>query len=220
MIKKQIEFDFLKRDKELNKGERIAKIITLLTISPFQIVAYLSLAGGIFPIWIYPLLNTLVNTISGIFFLLIPLLPLIILNRRSRLEGGQLSRDDRYIIFLSIIPGYLILIFIYNIIGVSMNVLMSPLINFVISYIVILLIEFIITIGLKFKTSMHVSGAVCSITSMSFYFGGLILLLLLFVIIIAWARWKIKGHTIPQLISGWVIGIFITMICQIILLTI
>ncbi|MBD3227185.1 MAG: hypothetical protein GF329_03270 [Candidatus Lokiarchaeota archaeon] len=224
MNKKKNKLDFL--DKEINSktqegiANRIAKIITLLTISPFQIVAYLVLGGIAAPIWLFPVENIIINIISGIFFLLIPSIPLVVLNKRKRLEGGQLSREDRYLLFITIIPGYLSLIFIQNAIGLYFGIYIQPLIHFIISYIFVLIIEFIITCGIRFKTSMHISGAVCSITAMSFSIGYGALLLFLFVIGIAWARWQVKGHTIAQLISGWTIGIFTTLIIQVILLMI
>ena len=187
-------------------------------MSPFQIVAYMTLTAIIVPISKFPALNIFVNTISGIFYILIPLIPLIVLGRKSRLVGAQFPREERYIVFLTIIPGYLTVIFIYSFIRTYFNLLLSPLINFTISYVIVLIIDFIITCIFKFKTSMHISGAMCGITAMGFYLGPLILLLYLFVPIIAWARWKIKGHTVKQLISGGINGFFTTLISQFILL--
>ncbi|MHA1268266.1 MAG: hypothetical protein ACTSPY_00645 [Candidatus Helarchaeota archaeon] len=214
-----IESFTLNRKINLSKEEKIAVYITILTISPFQIITFSLLIDIIIPIWVNPMLNILMNLISSIFFLVIPSIPLIILHRRSRLENGQLYREDRYLIFFILIPGYIIAIFLYNIIGVSFVIMVNPLIFYTISYLFVLLIDFIITTGFKFKTSMHISGGTCAIISLSFYYGSLILLLLGFIAVIAWARWKAKGHTIIQLISGWTNGIFTTLICQILLLS-
>jgi len=219
MTKSEDTFNFFKKKEPIfNKSEKIAKYITILSMSPFQIVAYMTLTAIIVPISKFPALNIFVNIISGIFYILIPLIPLIVLGRKSRLVGAQFPREERYIVFLTIIPGYLTVIFIYSFIRTYFNLLLSPLINFTISYVIVLIIDFIITCIFKFKTSMHISGAMCGITAMGFYLGPLILLLYLFVPIIAWARWKIKGHTVKQLISGGINGFFTTLISQFILL--
>jgi hypothetical protein len=218
MNKKPSKRKYLSEEREYSKHDKIAHIITVLTISPFQIATYLLLAGLIAPIWIYPVENILLNIISSIFFLGIPTIPLIYLKKRARLEGNQISREDRYILFLILIPNYLILIFIYNAYCLSVDLIPTPLLNFTISYLFVLFVEFIVTCIFKFKTSMHVSGAACSIISLSFNYGPFILFLLLFIIPIAWARWRIKGHSIPQLVSGWTIGIFTALICHVLLL--
>lgn len=209
---------YLSEEREYSSYDKIANIITVLTISPFQIVTYLSLAGLIAPVWIYPIENILLNIISSIFFLGIPTIPLIYLKKRARLEGNQINREDRHILFLILIPNYLILIFIYNAYCLFVGLIGIPLVNFTISYLFVLFVEFIITCIFKFKTSMHVSGAACGIIALSFNFGPFMLFLLLLIIPIAWARWRIKGHSILQLVSGWAVGIFTTLICYILLL--
>ncbi|MHA1250498.1 MAG: hypothetical protein ACTSRP_10955 [Candidatus Helarchaeota archaeon] len=196
----------------LDKKDKIAKWISSLTTSPFQIITFLIFTELNAPLITYPIVNTITNLISCIFFLVIPSIPLIILNKRSRIINGEISREDRYLIFLVLIPNYICLIFVYNIISMLFDVNYRSLISYTSSYICVLLVDFILTCIFKFKTSMHVSGAACAITSLSFILGPLFLLLYLFIMVIAWARWRIKGHNIPQLISGWINGIFISLL--------
>ena len=200
-------------EKPRTRSERIARIISLLTISPFQIVVYMAFADII--------CNTilqefLLNTISGVFYLLIPFIPLIYIIRKKNVRNASIPVEDRFHLFPIQISGFvgasLVYFFYQNFAGLDAMILFV----FTVGYTILTVICFIITMGLKFKISLHMTGAASSITALIIILGGWWGLLYLFCIPIAWARVKVEAHTELQVLSGTILGIatiFLTFLC-------
>jgi len=164
------------------------------------------------------------DIVSILFILIFPLLPVYFLGKRGKIQKYTTQQEDRFFLlglsligWFAIIPIYLWLDYIW-ILNLRIFIIFS------IAYFIIAVINIMITAGLKFKTSLHMSGATSSITMLFIsygYFAGvpeylfIFLPLYLFLPIIGWAKWKMqksfeRGHTIPQLISGFLIGILTT----------
>jgi len=196
--------------KEYTSGEQAARIISLLTISPFLIVAYMT-----FAIFVTPAipLQVFLNIINGIILLVIPSLTLFYIIRKSKVNNSSLVREARWVLYLAAFIAYVLAFIFYLYVQNTFAVNMAPFFHLINAYLLINVVDCIITLGpTKFKTSMHMSNNGCSIIVIIMVLDHLWWLLLLFLPLIFWARWKSKGHTIPQLISGSVIGIIIPLI--------
>lgn len=68
-----------------------------------------------------------------------------------------------------------------------------------------------LVVNSRIKASVHVAGMTSFLLSMGIIFGGYVYLGLLLVPVIAWARVKIHRHTIPEVIVGGALGIFLTL---------
>ena len=196
--------------------EKTARIISFLTITSFQIVAYIVLARSITTSL---LLIVLLDLLNALFFLIIPSLSLVYLyleyvkRRKIKVEGAGILREHRWILFLVAFITYFLSFLTYFIIQWSFQVVMIYFFNFINVLLLINIFDCVLTFGpTKLKTSMHMSGGAGSIMVIYLTLGHLWFLLLLFLPLIFWARLESKGHTIPQLISGTAIGIFIPMI--------
>lgn len=184
--------------------QRIARIISFLAISPFQIVLYLVFASIICQNFTQELI---LNTFSGIFFLLIPLIPLWYLTRKNRIQNYSINREDRGILFLIQIIGFTGLSIIYYVYPTYTGLDTTILFIFAVGYTILNVFSLIITSGLKHKISLHMTGATSSITALVIVLGWEWAFLYLFCIPIAWARVKLQAHTRAQVIFGTILGI-------------
>ncbi len=200
----------MESNKEYSSGEKAAKIISLLTISPFIIVAYLifsTIVTQSIP------LQVLLNIINGILFLAIPSLTLFYILKKSKVNNSSLLREARWVLYLAAFIVYVISFIFYVYVRYTFSVDMTPFFHLINAYLLINIVDCFITLGpTKFKTSMHMSNNGCSILVIFVIMDSFWFLLFLFLPLIFWARWKSKGHTIPQLISGTAIGLLIPLI--------
>lgn len=194
---------------QLTTSERIARIISLLTISPFQVVVYLAFADVICS---NLLEEMLLNTISGTFYLVIPFLPLIYITRKKRIKNASIPREDRFLLLLIQIIGFIGASLVYYFYPVWTGLNTEILLIFTIGYTILNAICLIITIGLKYKISLHMTGAASSITALVMVFGWQWGFLYLFCIPIGWARLKLHAHTRSQVISGTILGIIVILL--------
>ena len=191
-------------------SERIAWVISLLTISPFQIILYLAFAEVI--------CNTfaeaaILNTISGAFYLLIPFIPLLYVTRKRKAQDYSIPIGDRFLILLIQIFGFIgasIVYFYYpSWTGINTDILFI----FTVGYTILHVVCLIITSGWKFKISLHMTGAASAITGLVIVFGWWWVWLYLFCIPIGWSRVKLEAHSFAQVFWGTIVGgvtIFIT----------
>lgn len=185
-------------------SERTARVVSFLTISPFQIVVYLLFAGIICHDIIQ---EVILDTISGTFFLLIPLIPLWYLGRRNRIKNYSIRREDRGILFLIQIIGFTGVSIIYYLYPLLTGLDTKILFIFGVGYTLLNVWSLIITNGFKFKVSLHMTGATSSITALVIVSGWAWGFLYLICILIAWARVKLHAHTRTEVIIGAVLGI-------------
>ncbi len=225
------------KQRKKTRSEKIAYAITILTISPFQLVLIFSFSYTLSHM--VPITNDLIfyyefmlDIISILFLLIFPLLPVYSLGKRGKIQKYTTQREDRLFLLGISLIGWFAIIPIYIWLDYIWILNLRIFIIFSIAYFIIAVINIAITVGLKFKTSLHMSGATSSITMLLITYGFftpvpeyfyIFLSLYLFLPIIGWAKWKMqksfeRGHTIPQLISGFLIGflitIFIIFICH------
>jgi hypothetical protein len=60
------------------------------------------------------------------------------------------------------------------------------------------------------KISLHMVGIAGAVTALSLVFGPLALLLSPLVVIVAWARWQVRAHTLLQMLLGTALAVSIT----------
>lgn len=77
------------------------------------------------------------------------------------------------------------------------------------SFLTLGLLVFIIR--LKWKISLHVSVLTASITLLSLFNNNFIVLYLL-IPLVAWSRIKLKVHTFYQVLAGFLIGLFVSLV--------
>ncbi|MHA1798091.1 MAG: hypothetical protein ACTSVY_06540 [Candidatus Helarchaeota archaeon] len=197
-------------------SENIARIITALTISPFTILAYMIFSrivtDSIFIV-------IFLDFISGIFFLLIPSFALVYLyfkyarGKKIKLRGAGVLREHRWILFLIGFAVYFISYISYFQVQLFFQIDLTIFFNLINVYFLVMIFDCILTLSpMKLKTSMHMSGNGSMMMVIYLTLDHLWFLLFLFLPIIFWARWKSKGHTIPQLISGTTIGLCVPLI--------
>jgi len=186
------------------KSQQVARIISFIAISPFQIVLYLVFANLICQNFTQEMI---LDTISGAFFLLIPLIPLWYLTRQNRIKNYSINREDRGILFLIQIIGFTGLSIIYYVYPTYTGLDTTILFIFAVGYTILQVFSLIITSGLKHKISLHMTGAASCITALVIVLGWEWAFLYLFCLPIAWARVKLQAHTRAQVIFGTVLGL-------------
>ena len=223
----------LDQSRKKTRSEKIAYGITVATISPFQILLIIWFAysichstqlyalgsQGFAYIFLY---EFILDTVSIFFISIFPLIPVFILKKQGKIVSYTTHREDRFVLLGLSSIGWFAIIPIYILLDQVLVVNLRNFIIFSTAYFIIAVINIIITSGFKFKTSLHMSGATSSITMLYIsyaLYGGipeyqLFALFFLFLIPIAWAKWKMqksfgRGHTIPQLISGFLIGLIV-----------
>ncbi|MDD1779227.1 MAG: phosphatase PAP2 family protein [Candidatus Helarchaeota archaeon] len=185
-------------------SQHVARIISFMSISPFQIVLYLVFANLICQNFAQEMI---LDTISGTFFLLIPLIPLWYLTRQNRIKNYSINREDRGILFLIQIIGFTMLSIIYYVYPSYTGLDTTILFIFAVGYTILQVFSLIITSGLKHKISLHMTGAASCITALIIVLGWEWAFLYVFCLPIAWARVKLQAHTRAQVIFGTLLGI-------------
>lgn len=196
------------------RTDRVAQIISLITISPFQIVMYMAFSTII---CVDYLDRIILDTFSGIFYLLIPLIPLLYVSNKYKSDNYSIPKKGRSPLFLVQIIGFigasLFYYYYQTLTGLNAEILFV----FTVGYVVLNAICWGITLGLKFKISLHLTGASSSITGIvivfvwlwgwsgGWWWGWLYLLC----IPIAWSRIKLRAHTRAQVIWGTILGILV-----------
>jgi len=155
------------------------QVVTFLTF--LSVILYLHLS----------LLSLLVITF---FYSIMPSLIIYVMLKLGLITDIHVSkREQRAVpITLSIIS------FVIGLLLVSDSFLFVVLLLYTINTTLILLIS------LKFKISVHVSTAVGAITLLFFVFGVLSLPLYSLGVLISFVRYKMRAHTLCQVISAWI----------------
>lgn len=69
-----------------------------------------------------------------------------------------------------------------------------------------------ITSLLRFKISLHMVGSAGAVTICTVMFGPLLLVLSPLVVLIGWARWKVRAHSAVQACAGTALAVLITLV--------
>ncbi len=84
-----------------------------------------------------------------------------------------------------------------------------PLIATVTAVIVVLVLSTIIT--RYWKISLHLVGMAGAVTAFVLLFGPLCLLLSPLVVLVGWARWQVRAHTLLQALAGTALAVSVTL---------
>lgn len=87
----------------------------------------------------------------------------------------------------------------------------APRLMFAIALGVFLGVVFGSIINTRLKASIHVATITALIFALAVIYNGYYLLTLLFIPLVAWARIKIKRHTLPETIVGGLLGILLSL---------
>ncbi|MHA1265769.1 MAG: hypothetical protein ACTSRS_11105 [Candidatus Helarchaeota archaeon] len=191
-------------------SEQAAQVISFLSISPFQIVVYMAFAFTICETFLD---RVILNTISGIFYLVLPFLPLYYVTKKHKIENYSINREDRLPVLLFQVIGFIGASIFYYLYPTFTGLNTTPLLIFTIGYTILNFLCIPITSLGKFKISLHMTGAASSITALVIVMGEWWALLYLFCIPIGWARVKLRAHSPAQVIVGTFLGalvIFLT----------
>ena len=191
-------------EEKESSSDRAARIISLLTIAPFQIVLYMTFAVVICHDFLEELL---LNTFSGIFFLLIPFIPLVYVAQKEQDKNYSIPIEKRYILFLVEVITFSCASIFYYLYPLWRGVYPEILLIFTVGYTILMVVSLVITTGFKFKMSLHMTGAVSSITALVIVLGWWFGLLYLFCIPIGWSRIKLQAHKTSQVVIGTIVGI-------------
>ena len=188
---------------EITKKERIARIVSILTVVPLVALFTITLLyinfkedfQGFF--WYF---------YSILFLTILPIcaypLKYILPSYRNSGRGGE-----RKLAFILAILGYVLGSFFVFILKGSLIVKKIFSVYFTSGIILTFINK-----SLKFRASGHACGVSGPITLLYHFFGNPILFLYLIIPLIFWARIKLKRHTYKELIAGTLIGIFSTTI--------
>lgn len=82
----------------------------------------------------------------------------------------------------------------------------APKVLFIVLFTIIVGIFITSILNMFLKVSLHVAGITALVIALAITYGGWYYALLLFVPLVAWARVKIRRHTLPETIAGAILG--------------
>ena len=138
------------------------------------------------------------------FATLLPLTMVVTLTRRGIIPDIWASeRESRVIPFAGAIISYLLG-------AVTLIVARSPapITSLMLCYVGNTTIMMLIT--LRWKISVHASGIAGPLTALIYLLGTIAIPLSLLILLVAWARLKLKAHTIPQVAVGALLTVLTT----------
>ena len=192
----------------MHRESKVAKLISAMTSAPL-ICLYIS---------IFFLIAGLVNRVGFIVLALLlvlsPVLPVILNTLRGRVDIYVSSRFERtrYLVY-AILPQVLTSILFFTVLHNAYIAYFA--LHYVIQTIVVLIVNFLYT-----KVSVHMVGYVAPITFLVLSLRiKWILTLYLLTPAIAWSRYKLKAHTLEQLVLGIILGILLEVILYLLGLT-
>lgn len=183
----------------MNKKNRFAKMIRMITVAPIMAFGALSILYGfrpdIFQVFSHYVLSVVFLTVLPL--LAYPLQPYIPKFRNKGREG------QRNLAIVMAVLGYLCSIVYALCFHVPKTVWLIYLTYFI-SGIMILLFNKV----LKIRASGHVCGVVGPMSILVYFFGVKALLGVVVLLMVYWASLKMKSHTVSQLLWGSIIPIF------------
>ncbi|MCP5062341.1 MAG: hypothetical protein GY936_07760 [Ignavibacteriae bacterium] len=185
--------------KFLNSN-KIAKIISYIFIPPLMNLVIFSLFAN----QIEPIQKTLVFVSSIVFGLVLPLVTIIIL-----LKSGNLSNDDATIKEERTVP------YLY---GIGFSLLGTSLLCFIEASNLSILLWFsyfvnsiiLIVINKYWKISAHTMGIAIPLGASFVLSGAWSIIFGIILLLVAWARYELKVHSISQLVVGAFVGFTVT----------
>lgn len=139
-----------------------------------------------------------------VFQFLIPATCVLIAYKLKKISALDLpKRPERY--------PFLVLYLLLLIISLILTSIFGNNLLFQLNLIILVLSVVLSLITLFWKISLHASLNTTGIILINFFFNWQFLFLLLLIPIIAWARYKLKRHTISQLIAGILVSMVVVL---------
>ncbi|BDZ70210.1 PAP2 family protein [Methanobacterium petrolearium] len=182
--------------------EKLANNISTLTnpsfvaIPVFLLINYTVLSGGE---WLW------FSAVSIFFVSLMPIITSFLWIKKNNLEVDMPNRQDRIYPLLLVIFAYIIGFVVLYIIG-------APQLTTVLMFCYLTNTIVVLLFSLFWKISIHAMGIAGPATAMIYLFGWPGFLFNLLVPPVIWSRFYLKRHSASQLITGTVLGYFLTAI--------
>lgn len=139
----------------------------------------------------------------GIIFVVVgPILPLSFMVARGKITIDVRNRRDRPLLYLAAIIVYgsgSVLAWIFQ--NYCMAVIAAAYVG---------VTSAIALTSLFWKVSAHTAGVAGPITALIWVYGLIAAPFLLLACVVGWARWRQALHTVPQLVGGVIIAMFVT----------
>ena len=179
-------------------GQMISNVLSAPVIASFSVAAFSLFSpmglGSIDPV---------TSTFLGIVFLAaLPLAPILLYSRRGHVDFDVSERERRPFFFVLAIASYAI--------GAAVFRLVDSHVMFVLSMAYVTVTGVVTAISLFWKISVHAAGIAGPVTAMMWVFGpwlGFLHILSLATVIV---RYRLKAHSLPQLVAGVIVSIVVT----------
>ena len=181
------------------KAEDFAKIYSHI-VSPFPSAA---VAVAIIVLTISPTVISLGYLLQGVLFLSIfPFILIFFYARKENVNVEFPDKSSRPTLFLPGFASYICSALLFYSINFREMFVLS------LSYIVMSLTVLLITF--RWKVSIHTSGLALPITALVYLYSLRFVWCYILVVLLVWARVKLRAHSFAQAVSGGMIGIAVT----------
>ncbi|MEM3562962.1 MAG: hypothetical protein QXR19_07030 [Candidatus Jordarchaeaceae archaeon] len=180
----------------LRAADLVSKVITpqLVGVVVVLIFSFLS------PIGTGPRLNSLECFLIGIVFIVVlPISPVLVAYALGKVDIWVSSREART-------PYFVWAIFMYAV-GTLIFFFAESIAMYAISLTYVFVTLSVTLINLKWKISIHAAGISGPSTALAYVFGILALPTLFFILLVIWARTKLKAHTLGQSVAGAIVAV-------------
>jgi len=181
---------------------KLAKIISHVLSAPFfalysLIIIYIANNNAYNPLPAY-----LAILIGFIFLTILPITPIVLNVVKGDIDVFVSDRERR--------PKFYLYALLSHLSGALTSYFLEVKILTVIHLAYFFVTLSVAVVNFKTKISAHTSGIAGPVTYMVYFLGPTYIFLYLIVIPVAWARIKLKAHSLQQTISGAIIAILIT----------
>ncbi len=133
---------------------------------------------------------------------ILPILYIITEYRRGRTDIFVTDKDKRPKFFIPALISYAMGALAFTLLGDGV------LAAFHLCYLTVTATIFLVS--LKWKISIHTAGIAGPTTFLVYYLGPVYTILYLLIPLAAWSRYKLRAHTIPQLVMGALVALIVT----------
>jgi len=172
------------------------------------IVSYL-LSSPVYSFYCFLLLCNRIETplyislpLSILSLSILPILYIITEYRRGRTDIFVTDKGKRPKFFIPALISYAMGALAFTLLGDGV------LVAFHLCYLTVTAAIFLVS--LKWKISIHTAGIAGPTTFLVYYLGPVYTILYLLIPLAAWSRYKLRAHTIPQLVMGALVALIVT----------
>jgi len=181
-------------------ADLVSKVLTPQFIGFLVVLVFAFMA----PTGTGPILNSLQCFLLGVLFVVVlPISPVLVAYARGKVDIWVSSREARTFYFALAVLAYLAGAVVFSYEKATAMYAISLTYGFVTLAVAI--------INLKWKISVHTAGVSGPSTALVYVFGLAALPFFALVIPVAWARIKLKAHTVGQSIAGIIVAMLVTL---------